>query len=128
MAEARDTVIQQARCSTGTDKPYNCLLCIANKRRSTYKSSFTNERCRQVTGEFRQFLRWLTSWISERMGKPFDHRESLIHIISWVEASDTVQNALLCAETVGLEEMKCFLSLAKKQPVKIQIHGSKSSD
>ena len=39
---------------------------------------------------------------------PFDHRESLIHISSCVEASHTVQKELLYAETVGLEEMKRF--------------------
>ena len=41
-------------------------------------------------------------------GNPFDHRESLIHISSCVEASHTVQKELLYAETVGLEEMKRF--------------------
>ena len=39
---------------------------------------------------------------------PFEHRESLIHICSCIEASRTVQNDLLHAEKVGLEEMKCF--------------------
>ena len=37
---------------------------------------------------------------------PFDHRESLIHIPSCIEASHTVQNDLLYAEKVGLEQMK----------------------
>ena len=53
-------------------------------------------------------LEFLKGWTN-----PFDHRESLIHISSCVEASDTVQNALLFAETVGLEEMKCFCLLQK---------------
>ena len=66
---------------------------------------------------------------------PFDHRESLIHISSCVEASHTVQKELLYAETVGLEEMKRFwderlksseksfyspLKKKTKQPVHIQ--------
>ena len=39
---------------------------------------------------------------------PFDHRESLIHISSCIEASHTTQNDLLYAEKVGLEELKRF--------------------
>ena len=39
---------------------------------------------------------------------PFDHRESLTHISSCIEASHTTQNDLLYAEKVGLEELKRF--------------------
>ena len=53
-------------------------------------------------------LEFLIGWTN-----PFDHRESLIHISSCVEASHTVQNDPLYAETVGLEEIKCFYHLQK---------------
>ena len=54
-------------------------------------------------------LEFLKGWTN-----PSDHRESLIHISSCVEACRTVQNDLLYAETVGLEELKCFCPLQKK--------------
>ena len=81
-------------------------------------------------------LEILKGWVN-----PFDHRESLIHIYSCIEASHIVQKDLLYAEIVGLEEIKrCWderlksfeksfdSPLEKKQPVHIQTHGCKNSD
>ena len=65
---------------------------------------------------------------------PFDHRESLIHISSCVETAHTLQNDLLYAENVCLEEMKCFcplqnnnLSKFKHMALKLVINSKEKS-